>query len=206
MIVIVDYDAGNLMSVKRACDAAGIDSVITRDPDVVERAERIIFPGVGAAPHAMQVLRATGLDGALRSAYAKGTPILGICLGAQIVLERSEEGDVECLGLLPGATMRLRVENPALKIPHMGWNGIRIVRPHPLLEGVKDGDEFYFVHSYFPNPSDAGDVIASTEYEKDLCCALGRLNLFATQFHPEKSGRFGLRVLERFARWDGRSG
>ncbi len=203
MITIVDYDAGNLRSVKRACDAVGIASAISRDPESVVKAERIIFPGVGAAPHAMEVLRSTGLDEALRTAYRKGTPILGICLGTQIILERSEEGPVETLGLIPGATVRFRLKNPALKIPHMGWNGVRVVRAHPLLDGVEDGDEFYFVHSYYPHPADAADVVAVSDYEKDFCCALGRGNLFATQFHPEKSGRFGLRVLKHFSRWDG---
>jgi len=201
VIAIVDYDAGNLRSVKRACDAVGIESVITSAPAELARAERIIFPGVGAAPHAMEVLRATGLDRALKSAYAAGTPILGICLGTQIVLERSEEGDVETLGLIPGATVRFRLKDPSLKIPHMGWNGVRAVRPHPLLEGVEDGDEFYFVHSYYPSPANGEDVAAVTEHGVRFCCALGRKNLFATQFHPEKSGRFGLRMLERFGSW-----
>ena len=204
MIAIVDYDAGNLRSVKRACDAVGIGSVVTRDPEVVLRAERVIFPGVGAAPHAMQILRAGGLDEALKAAYANGTPILGICLGTQIILDRSEEGDVETLGLIPGVTVRFRLEDRSLKIPHMGWNAVRVVRPHPLLEGVEEGDEFYFVHSYYPAPADPKDVLAVTDYGKPFCCALGRKNLFATQFHPEKSGRFGLRILERFAGWDGR--
>lgn len=203
MITIVDYDAGNLRSVKRACDAVGVDSVITQDPDAVARAERIIFPGVGAAPHAMDVLKATGLDQALKSAFAKGTPILGICLGTQIILDRSEEGEVECLGLIPGATVRFRLQDPALKIPHMGWNAVEPVRPHPLLAGVEKGDEFYFVHSYYPSPADQAHVLAVTDYEKPFCCAMGRDNLFATQFHPEKSGRFGLRILERFATWEG---
>jgi len=206
MIAIVDYDAGNLRSVQRACDAAGASSVITRDPEEVARAERIIFPGVGAAPSAMRTLRSTGLDEALKEAFGKGAPILGICLGAQIVLERSEEGDVEAFGLVEGATVRFRLTNPTLKIPHMGWNGIEVVQRHPLLEGIKNGDEFYFVHAYYPDPTHESDVYAVTEYETVFCSALGRANLFATQFHPEKSGRFGLGILERFARWDGGSG
>lgn len=206
MITIVDYDAGNLRSVKRACDAVGIASAISRDPASVVKAERIIFPGVGAAPHAMEVLRSTGLDEALRTAYRKGTPILGICLGTQIILERSEEGDVETLGLIRGATVRFRLKNPALKIPHMGWNGVQVVQSHPLLEGIEDGDEFYFVHSYYPAPANEGSIFAVTKYEIRFCCAMGQKNLFAMQFHPEKSGRFGLRILERFSTWDGNPG
>jgi glutamine amidotransferase len=203
MITIVDYNAGNLRSVKRACDAVGIESVFTQDPERVLRAERVIFPGVGAAASAMATLRSTGLDQAIREAFRKGVPILGICIGAQIVLESSEEGDVECLGLIPGATVRFQLEDKALKIPHMGWNAVQPVRPHALLEGLNGDEEFYFVHSYHPRPADEAHVYARTDYGKPFCCALGRDNLFATQFHPEKSGSLGLRLLERFSRWDG---
>ncbi|MBN1867288.1 imidazole glycerol phosphate synthase subunit HisH [Candidatus Sumerlaeota bacterium] len=206
MIVIVDYNAGNLRSVKRACDAVGVESTISPDPETVVRAERIVFPGVGAAPSAMETLRRTGLDRALREAFDKGTPILGICLGTQIVLDASEEGDQTCLGLIEGKTVRFDLQDPLLKIPHIGWNAVEIVRPHPLLEGTESGDDFYFVHSYYPSPESSSDVYAVTEYETPFCSALGRRNLFATQFHPEKSGRFGLRILERFARWDGSAG
>jgi len=203
MLTIVDYNAGNLRSVKRACDAVGIESRITQDPEAVASSERIIFPGVGAAPSAMETLKSTGLDQALRRAFEAGTPILGICLGTQIVLDRSQEGDVPSLGLIAGETVRFRLKNPDLKIPHMGWNGVRVVQPHPLLQGVEDGDEFYFVHSYYPQPAREADVYGVTEYEIPFCSALGHKNLFATQFHPEKSGRFGLRILERFAKWNG---
>ena len=203
MIAIVDYDAGNLRSVARACDAVGAPSRVTADPEEVVRAERIIFPGVGAAPSAMATIRARGMDQALKEAFTKGTPILGICLGTQIVLGRSEEGDVETFGLIDGETIRFRLKDPTLKIPHMGWNGIEVVHAHPLLEGIENGDEFYFVHAYYPSPANDADVYAVTEYETPFCAALGRNNLFATQFHPEKSGKFGLGILERFARWSG---
>lgn len=203
MITIIDYDAGNLRSVQRACQAVGIESRTSSDPAEILRSERLIFPGVGAAPRAMEILGERGIGQALREAHKKGTPILGICLGTQIILERSEEGDVETLGLLPGATVRFRLCDPALKIPHMGWNAIRIARPHPLLADLRDGDELYFVHSYYPAPSDPGHVIARTNYELDFCSALGCRNLFATQFHPEKSGKLGLNILRRFAQWDG---
>lgn len=203
MTVIVDYDAGNLRSVQRACAEVGVQAEITNDPEGVRAAERIIFPGVGAAGSAMRSLRARDLDAALTEAVAGGTPVLGICLGLQISLERSEENDQTTLGIIPGEVRRFALSDPALKVPHMGWNEVRVVREHPLLEGVAPGDEFYFVHAYYPVPRHDGVVCAVADYEGDFCCALGSANYFATQFHPEKSGRVGLRLLERFARWDG---
>ena len=203
MIAIVDYDAGNLRSVQRACRAVGVDAVITRDPEALVRADHIIFPGIGAAPSAVASLRASGLFEALGEAYAAGTPLLGICVGTQLVLERSEEGDTPGLGFIEGATVRFEGLDATLKIPHIGWNAVAIERPHPLLAGIRDGDEFYFVHSYYPRPAQETDVYATTCYGVRFCSALGRGNLFATQFHPEKSGRFGLGLLERFAKWSG---
>lgn len=201
--VIVDYDAGNLRSVQRACREVGLDAVISADADEVRRAERIIFPGVGAAGSAMRSLRATGIGGALTDAYRAGTPILGICLGLQISLDHSEESDTDTLGLVPGSVRRFRLTDPALKIPHMGWNAVNVLRRHPVLADVQPGDEFYFVHAYFPSPANPDDVLAEANYEGRFCCALGRGNYVATQFHPEKSGRVGLALLERFAEWDG---
>jgi len=204
MIEIVDYEAGNLTSVKRALDYLGIASRITADARRIRAAERIIFPGVGAAGSAVKTLKQRDLYAALREAYAKGTPMFGVCLGTQIVLSRSDEdGGVDCLDLIPGRVVRFQLNNPALKIPHMGWNAVRVSRPHPLLAGVGPHDEFYFVHSYYPQPVSSDDVIATTEYETVFASVLGRRNLFATQFHPEKSGPVGLRLLERFATWEG---
>jgi len=177
MITLIDYKAGNLTSVKRALDHLGIPNQISADPQTVINAERVIFPGVGAAGAAMGVLKERGLDSALKECFAKGTPILGICIGCQIILTRSEEGDTPCLDLLPGACVRFRVSDPALKIPHMGWNAVSVLRPHPLLGHLHPGDEFYFV------------------------AAIGRDNLFAVQFHAEKSGPVGLKVLENFSQW-----
>ena len=205
MITIVDYNAGNIRSVQRACNEVGIKSIITQDPEVVLKAERVIFPGVGAAASAMETLKKTGLGEAFRETVKKGTPTLGICIGAQIILERSEESDTECLGIIPGKTVRFQLSDPSLKIPHIGWNGINVMKPHPLLESIEDGDEFYFVHSFYPNPEQEEHIYAISDYEKPFCCALGKENLFATQFHPEKSGRFGLAFLDRFASWDGNS-
>jgi glutamine amidotransferase len=130
--------------------------------------------------------------------------VLGICIGAQIILDRSEEGDVACLGILPGSTKRFRLADPRLKVPHIGWNEVKVEKPHPLLAGLAPGDELYFVHSYFPSPEDGSRVYATADYGGTFCCALGRDNLFATQFHPEKSGPIGLDLLARFARWDGK--
>ncbi len=204
IITIIDYNAGNIRSVERACSEIGVKASVTCDPAEIDGAGKIIFPGVGAAPSAMESLRQTGVDSALKRAFEKGVPILGICIGAQIILDRSEEGDQACLGLIPGATVRFNLPDKSLKIPHMGWNEVKTLRSHPLLEGIGLEDEFYFVHSYFPQPENNKYVYAVTSYGADFCSALGYRNLFATQFHPEKSGRLGLRLLERFAAWDGR--
>jgi glutamine amidotransferase len=201
MIIIVDYKAGNLTSVKRALDHLGIESQISADPEVVSCAEKVIFPGVGAAGAAMGVLRERGLDAALKESFAAGTPILGICIGSQIILKHSEEDDAECLGLLPGKTIRFSVTNPLLKIPHMGWNAVSVLKPHPLLSHLRPGDEFYFVHSYYPQPDDPTQIYATSDYGGEFPVAIGKDNLFAVQFHTEKSGSIGLGVLENFAGW-----
>jgi imidazole glycerol-phosphate synthase subunit HisH len=204
-LTIVDYDGGNLRSVQRACAAVGISADFTSDPEAVRTASRIIFPGVGNADSAVQSLRRTGLDQALAEALQRGAWVLGICVGAQLILDASDEATDPCLGLLPGRTRRFRFEDRALKVPHIGWNEVRPTQPHFLLQGVEPGDEFYFVHSYYPDPAQKADVYAVTDYGGDFCCALGRDNLFAMQFHPEKSGRLGLALLERFQRWEGQT-
>lgn len=201
MNMIIDYNAGNLTSVKRALDHLGIENCITPDPQEVSQAERIIFPGVGHAGTAMDMLHERGLDVALQEAFRRGVPILGICLGAQIVLSCSDEGNTTCLGLLPGGCPRFALDNPEHKIPHMGWNAIQVEKPHFILEDVQSGDEFYFAHSYYPQPDDETQVYATANYEKTFPAAIGYANLFATQFHPEKSGRMGLNLLKNFAQW-----
>lgn len=203
MIIIVDYKAGNLTSVKRALDYLSIPCEISPDPDKVLSAEKIIFPGVGHAGSAMETLRERGLDKALAGAFKQGTPILGICLGTQIILSSSEETPLPCLGILDGRCPKFRLSNPALKIPHMGWDSIAIKKRHPVLDGIAAGDEFYFVHSFFPQPANADDVFATCDYETVFPAVIGRKNLIATQFHPEKSGPAGLRILKNFAKWDG---
>jgi glutamine amidotransferase len=202
MLTIIDYDGGNLRSVQRACDAVGLRSAVTQSATDVLAAERVIFPGVGHAQGVLESLERTGLGEVLRTVVERGTPVLGICVGCQVILDRSEEATMPALGLIPGETVRFERAS-GIKVPHIGWNAVRPTQAHPLLQGIAPGDEFYFVHSYFPRPRDAKHVFATTRYGAEFCCAVGDKNLFATQFHPEKSGRFGLELLQRFARWDG---
>jgi glutamine amidotransferase len=208
MVLIVNYEAGNLTSVKRALDYLQIPNQFASTGDELRSACasgacRIIFPGVGHAATAMQTLREKGLDVALREAFAEGIPILGICLGAQIVLSHSEEGDTPCLGLIPGDCRRFQLVDRSLKIPHMGWNEVDITQPHDILKDIERGDELYFVHSFYPQPEHAAHIFATCEYGATFPAAIGHDNLFATQFHPEKSGRIGLTLLRNFSRWDG---
>ena len=206
MIAIIDYDAGNLTSVSRAISHLGISCLITKDIDQIKAAERIIFPGVGAAGAAMASLRRSGLDVVIKEEFASGKPILGICIGSQIILTDSEENDTSCLGIIEGSVYAFTPDNRSsdgqkLKIPHMGWNGISIEKSLPLLAGVNADDEFYFVHSYYPKPLNKGCVIASTEYGVSFASIIGLDNLFATQFHLEKSGAPGLKILNNFCKW-----
>lgn len=201
--VIVDYDAGNLRSVQRACAEVGLAAHICGDPSRLRRADRIIFPGVGQAGSAMATLNRTGLGEALRQRLGEGVPVLGICLGLQISLDHSEEGDTPTLGLLAGETRRFQFADPALKVPHMGWNTLSLRQPHPVLQDLREDDAFYFVHSYFTVPRDPAVVLAEVTYEQPFCCALGKDSYVGVQFHTEKSGRAGLALLSRFAAWDG---
>ena len=201
MITIVDYKAGNLTSVKRGLDHLNIENQVSADPEVILNAGQIIFPGVGQANAAMQVLKDRGLDQALKAAFQRGTPILGICIGCQIILTHSEEGDTPCLDLLPGSCLRFRLPDPSLKIPHMGWNAVSVTQPHPILAHLRPGDEFYFVHSYYPRPQDPACQYATADYGGPFPVAIGQDNLFAVQFHTEKSGPPGLKLLENFANW-----
>jgi glutamine amidotransferase len=202
MITIVDYAAGNPTSVKRALAAVGVDSIISADADVVRKAERIVFPGVGRASATMSVLKERGLDQALKEAFARGTPYLGVCIGAQVSLSYSEEDDTLCLDLIPGRVRRIPQLDPSFKIPHMGWNRAVQQRPHPVLVDLPEANEFYFVHSYYPDPSDAAQVLTTTQHGVTFPSAFAHQNLVATQFHPEKSGALGLGLFERFARWN----
>jgi imidazole glycerol-phosphate synthase subunit HisH len=206
MITIVDYRAGNLTSVQLAFEHLGYQVEITDKARTILAAERIVFPGVGAARSAMGNLRDLGILDALKAAVAKGTPFLGICIGMQLLFEFSEEdGGTPCMGLLPGSVKRFRPADPMVKIPQMGWNTVRIARPHPVFDGIDDQSEFYFVHSYYPAPADRSLIIGETEYaDAAFASAAARANLVATQFHPERSGRPGLRLLDNFCKWDGK--
>ena len=205
MIAIIDYKAGNLTSVRLALEHLGVACEVTQEPERIRAAQRVIFPGVGAAGEAMKHLQALGLRETLQAVLASGTPFLGICLGTQVIFEFSEEdGGTPCMGLIPGRVRRFSPVDARCKIPQMGWNTVEFARPHPLFAGIEERSEFYFVHSYYPAPSDPAYVVGETEYAGvRFASAVGRKNLFATQFHPERSGRVGLRLLANFSKWDG---
>lgn len=205
MIAIVDYKAGNLTSVKLAFEAIGVEAVITDRPDDIFKAGRVVFPGVGAAGASMRNLQELKLVDVLRAVVARGTPFLGICVGMQVLFDRSEEdGGTPTLGFIPGAVRLFRPSSPADKVPQIGWNAVRFRRPHPVFAGVEDETEFYFVHSYYPATTNSGDSVGLTDYAGvEFTSIVGRGNLVATQFHIEKSGRIGLKVFENFSRWDG---
>jgi len=203
MIAIIDYRAGNLTSVKLAFETLAIEATITDSPETILNAERVVFPGVGAAGAAMANLEALGLVETIRTVVAQGTPLLGICLGTQIIFDHSDEdGGVDCVGLIPGNVTRFAPSNPYDKVPHMGWNRVRQKARHPIFEGIADNSEFYFVHSYYPAPSDPEWALGATDYaDVTFVSVLAKHNLVATQFHPEKSGRVGLRLLKNFTEW-----
>jgi glutamine amidotransferase len=207
MIGIVDYRAGNLTSVARALKSLNEPCVITNDRKLLDDAGHIIFPGVGAAGTAMANLRESGLDGHLRKWVQDGKPVLGICLGTQVIFDRSEEDDTPCLGIVPGEVKRfpadLRERGERLKIPHMGWNRVSFCKDHPVFADIPENAEFYFVHSYHPAPADETWVAGRTDYGIRFCSAVARGSLVAVQFHPEKSGRPGLTLLANFCRWGG---
>jgi glutamine amidotransferase len=205
-VALVDYGAGNLTSVSLALSHVGVPHLITRDPDVIRTADRVVFPGVGAAGSSMANIRSAGIDQALLEVARSGKPLLGICIGCQILLESSQEdGGTTCLGLLPGSVKRFdfsALAEPRPKIPHMGWNPAAFVREHPVLSGIPSGASFYFVHSFYPAPALASDVLATTTYgDLEFASILARDNVVATQFHAEKSGVHGLDILKNFASW-----
>lgn len=200
--VVVDYGAGNLTSVANALYHIGETPTISRDPGVIAAADRLVFPGVGAAGSAMNTLTQTGIGEAIAAVVKKGNPVLGICIGCQIILESSEEdGGVKTLGLLPGKAVRFKDE-PGLKIPHMGWNQVNFTKQHPIFAGIESGSEFYYVHSYHPLVPAEISFAETTYGTQTFQCAVGRDTLIATQFHLEKSGEFGLKVLKNFCNWN----
>ena len=202
MLTVIDYDAGNLRSVETALRHLGATFRISAEPEHLRTADRIILPGVGDARAAMERLNASGIAEALRTRVFEGVPMLGICLGTQIILDRSEESDATCLGVIHGETVRFD-DRPGRKIPHMGWNTLSISTSHPLFHNVPTDAAFYFVHSFFPQPARADTVLAETDYHQHFASVLGQDNVVATKFHPEKSGEFGLRMLNNCLSWDG---
>ena len=209
MIAIVDYGMGNLRSVAKAIEhvAPKEDVRITSDAAVVRAADRIVFPGQGAMPDCMRYLQDYGLADAVRAAAA-AKPLLAVCIGEQMLFERSEEGDVAGLGLFRGRVVRFREEamrgadGHRLKIPHMGWNRVRQTQPHALWAGIPDKSWFYFVHSYYVVPADQRVTAGVSDYGGVFTCVVASDNIFATQFHPEKSAASGLRIYENFTRWN----
>jgi glutamine amidotransferase len=198
---VIDYGAGNLKSVETVLRHLGADFFISQEPEEIVRAERLVFPGVGEARAAMEVLKKTGLDQAVIDFFASGKPLLGICIGCQIALERSEERNTPCLSLIEGKTRRFPADL-GLKVPHMGWNQVIPKSRKGFWDGIPSGSSFYFVHSYFPEPRREEQVLATTEYGLTFASAIGKENLVAVQFHPEKSGEVGLRLISNFLKWN----
>jgi imidazole glycerol-phosphate synthase subunit HisH len=201
LIAIIDYGAGNIRSVSNAIACLGYQAVITSRSEDVLKAKAVFLPGVGAAGDTMASLNKLGLSDTIRRLAAEGRPLFGICIGLQVLFTGTEEGGwYECLNIIPGRVKKLP---PGLKIPHMGWNQVVQKLAHPIFEGVPDGANFYFVHSYYGQPEDKSVTAAETNYGISFCSALARGNLVATQFHPEKSGDLGLRIYDNFIRWAG---
>jgi glutamine amidotransferase len=210
LIAVVDYGTGNLRSVAKALRHVAPEAPIevSADPGIIGSASRVVLPGQSAMPDAMAALEASGLSDVVLACIAD-RPFLGVCLGLQMLFERSEEGPTRGLGVLPGSVRRFREEELALpggerlKVPHMGWSPVRQVRAHPLWAGIDDDARFYFAHSYHAVPADPALTAGAASYPAPFTCAIARANIFAVQFHPEKSQRAGLRLLANFVAWDG---
>lgn len=209
-IAVVDYGMGNLRSVAKALEHVAPAKVIavTSDPAAILAAERVVFPGQGAMPDCMREMDARGLRAPLLEA-AGSKPFLGLCIGLQMLFDHSEEGDTPGLGVLPGKVVRFSTvrsqsdQGEKLKVPHMGWNQVYQTISHPMWEGIADGSRFYFVHSYYVDTPDQGLVAGTSRYPSSFTCAVARNNIFAVQFHPEKSQSAGLRLLSNFVSWNG---
>ena len=197
-IAVIDYQAGNIRSVEKALTQSGAEAVVSSIPGVIESCDGVVFPGQGACDSSMLNLRAHSLDGLILELISDEKPFLGVCLGLQLLLQNSEEGDEECLGLIPGTVKRFPQGN---KIPHIGWNEVNIGSDHPVLSGVPNNSHFYFVHSYFAEPTDKNIIAATTTYGIEFCSAVAFDNVVAVQFHPEKSGSVGLKIYENFVQF-----
>ncbi len=208
-IVVVDYGMGNLRSVAQALRhvAPDADVQISGDAQRIADADRLVFPGQGAMPDCMRCLRESGLQEVIMEA-ARSKPMLGVCVGEQLLFDWSEEGDTPCLGLLPGKVVKFRLseqlqaDGSRFKVPQMGWNRVRQTQSHPLWQGIADNDYFYFVHSYYAQPTEVRHITGETDYGAPFACAVARDNIFATQFHPEKSASAGLQLYRNFVHWN----
>ena len=200
-LVVIDYDSGNLRSVSKALESVGVRPIVTADPAEIASADAVIFPGVGSAPAAMAALNSRKLVQPLRDYVASGRPFMGVCLGLQLLMDRTEEGDAPCLGIVPGQTQRLAAggSTGGIKVPHMGWNSVRFAGDHPVFRGIPQDSYFYFVHSYYAVPDDTDGLAGVTSYGVDFCSVYAKGNLVATQFHPEKSGPVGVSIYKNFA-------
>jgi len=199
MIGIIDYGAGNLHSVLKAIKQLGYETkLITRSSDHTDEITKLILPGVGNAKVAMDVLDSTGLSDYLKERVSEGTPLLGICLGMQLLLETSEEGNVICLGLLKGSVPVFTDESE--KIPHMGWNQVKDVQKHFLFKNIPDETDFYFVHSYFAKPENQDEILGETNYGINFASVIGNSQVMGAQFHPEKSGKYGIQLLDNYCK------
>ncbi len=208
-IAVIDYGMGNLRSVAKALEhvAPGKAVAVTSDPDTIREAARVVFPGQGAMPDCMREMDARGLRAPLLEA-ASNKPFLGLCIGLQMLFEHSEEGDTPGLGVLPGRVVRFpavhrSAQGDKLKVPHMGWNQVYQTMSHPLWDGIEDESRFYFVHSYYVDPANPGLIAGTSRYPSSFTCAVARNNIFAVQFHPEKSQSAGLQLLSNFVSWNG---
>ena len=207
-IVVVDYGMGNLRSVAQALRHVAPEAEVLISGQVadIRSADRLVFPGQGAMPDCMRCLRESGLQEALLEA-ARSKPMLGVCVGEQLLFDASEEGPTPALGLIPGQVVRFRLDGQLqadgsrFKVPQMGWNRVRQTRQHPLWQGIADDSYFYFVHSYYAKPADPAHITGETDYGTPFCSAVGRDNIFATQFHPEKSAAAGLQLYKNFVHW-----
>ena len=205
-LVVVDYGMGNLRSVAKAFEfvaresAADFQVVISSSPAEVNAADRVVFPGQGAMPDCMRYLRESGLEGTVRQAAAE-KPFFGVCVGMQMLFDRSEEGDTAGLGIFPGSVRRFRPTDQTLKVPHMGWNQVDQTASHALWQDISSGERFYYVHSYYCEPADQSVTMATTNYSGHFTATVARANIFATQFHPEKSHRAGLALYRNFLNW-----
>ncbi len=199
-IAIIDYGAGNLRSVQKALEKLGFSSTVTKDKGAIEASGAIILPGVGAFDPAIKELKGSGLIDLLKSQITKGKPFLGLCLGMQILFEESEEGKEKGLGLIKGKVKKFNFKKEqGLKVPHMGWNNLSIKKgDSPIMRNIRDNSKVYFVHSYYCETKEPGDILTSTDYGGDFVSSVGSKNIFALQFHPEKSGDIGLEILKNF--------